>query len=304
MFRTLLNDCRSLVLPVLNEIFGEEYTGTERIVFSLNEHFLNRQDGNEDKRVTDSSFTVYGKTEKKYLFECQSTADSSLLVRIYEYAVQIALDDGELSENRLKVTIPHSAILFLRSTHATPDSMLIVMETPGGTVEFPVPVMKMQSYTLQEIMEKDLLFLIPFYIFIHEKQLKAYENDATRLDELKEEYRQIAGWLEQKAERGQISVFTSKTLIDMTGKVLDNIAARYEKIREGVRTVMGGKILEYEAKTILRAGFQEGQQESLTYIILNMKKKGYSVAQIADATDKKPEEVLAILEDKQQEASI
>lgn len=214
VFRTLLNDFRSLVLPVLNEIFGEEYTGTERIVFSLNEHFLNRQDGNEDKRVTDSSFTVYGKTEKKYLFECQST----------------------------------------------PDSMLIVMETPGGTVEFPVPVMKMQSYTLQEIMEKDLLFLISFYIFIHEKQLKAYENDAARLEKLKEEYRQIAGWLEQKAERGQISVFTSKTLIDMTGKALDNIAARYEKIREEVRTVMGGKILEYEAKTILRAGFQEGRQ--------------------------------------------
>lgn len=116
-------------------------------------------------------------------------------------------------------------------------------------------------HTLQEIMEKDLLFLISFYIFIHEKQLKAYENDAARLDELKEEYRQIAGWLEQKAERGQISVFTCKTLIDMTGKVLDNIAARYEKIREEVRTVMGGKILEYEAKTILRAGFQEGRQE-------------------------------------------
>ena len=58
---------------------------------------------------------------------------------------------------------------------------------------------------------------------------------------------------------------------------------------------MGGKILEYEAKTILRAGFQEGRQEgrleSLADIILNMrnmKKKGYSVALIADATDKKP----------------
>lgn len=26
-FRTILNDCRKLVLPVLNEIFGETYTG-------------------------------------------------------------------------------------------------------------------------------------------------------------------------------------------------------------------------------------------------------------------------------------
>ena len=27
VFRTLLNDCSRLILPVLNEIFGENYTG-------------------------------------------------------------------------------------------------------------------------------------------------------------------------------------------------------------------------------------------------------------------------------------
>ena len=140
VFRTLLNDCSELVLPVLNEIFGEHYSGTERIVFSGNEHYLNRQGGKEERRITDSAFTVIGgestsedgerakdaqrtaverETEaeaaprdagsaavlgKKYLFECQSTADSSLLIRIFEYASQIALDDGELTGNRLKVT--------------------------------------------------------------------------------------------------------------------------------------------------------------------------------------------------------
>ena len=30
VFRTLLNDCSSLILPVINELFGEHYTGSEK----------------------------------------------------------------------------------------------------------------------------------------------------------------------------------------------------------------------------------------------------------------------------------
>ena len=40
VFRTILNDCRKLVIPVINEIFGENYTGDEKIEFFPNEHFL------------------------------------------------------------------------------------------------------------------------------------------------------------------------------------------------------------------------------------------------------------------------
>ena len=41
VFRTLLNDCSQLVIPVINEVFGENYSGKEEIIFSPNEHFLN-----------------------------------------------------------------------------------------------------------------------------------------------------------------------------------------------------------------------------------------------------------------------
>ena len=69
VFRTLLNDCSYLILPVINEIFGEHYTGKEKIIFSQNEHFLNQQDGHEQERVTDTSFKIVGNTEKKYFKE-------------------------------------------------------------------------------------------------------------------------------------------------------------------------------------------------------------------------------------------
>ena len=46
--------------------------------------------------------------------------------------------------------------------------------------------------------------------------------------------------------------------MDMSERVLENIARSYENIRKGVGTVMGGKILDYEAKRIRNEGINEG----------------------------------------------
>ena len=39
-FRTMLNDCSALIIPVVNLYFNENYTGNEEITFSKNEHYL------------------------------------------------------------------------------------------------------------------------------------------------------------------------------------------------------------------------------------------------------------------------
>lgn len=33
VFRTLLNDCTPLIIPVINDVFGEQYSGNEEIIF-------------------------------------------------------------------------------------------------------------------------------------------------------------------------------------------------------------------------------------------------------------------------------
>ena len=259
-FRTLLNDCKSLILPVLNEAFGEHYTGRERIEFLPNEHFLNREDGNEEKRITDSCFEVTDSkgNKKKYHVESQSTPDSTMLVRMFEYDTQIALDDGEVMGSTLTVTFPHSAVLFLRSTRETPEEMTIRMIVPSGELSYTIPVVKMQRYSLEKILAKKLYFLLPFYIFTHESRFRQYEQDAGQLEHLLAEYAEIQGTLEQLQETGQMDALARQAIIDMTKRVAEHIACRFEKVQEGVKTVMGGQILEYEAKTIWREGRDEG----------------------------------------------
>lgn len=263
VFRTLLNDCSPLIIPVINEIFGEHYSGQEKIIFSPNEHFLNRQGGNEEERITDSSFKIEGKETKKYHLECQSSTDNSMVVRFFEYDTQIALDEGQIRGNILTVTLPHSAVLFLRHHTSTPDTLKIRMVTPGGTIEYDIYVMKSQQYTLKDIFQKNLLLLIPFYIFSHETRFKEYEKDETKLRILQNEYEQIKNKLEELTSQGIISEYTRCTIIDMSNKVLEHIAAKYNSVKEGVKAVMGGKVLEYEAKTIKKEGIKEGIEQGI-----------------------------------------
>ncbi len=263
VFRTLVNDCDRLVIPIINEVFHENYTGDEEIIPSPNEHFLNQQGGDETKRITDSSFTIVGadgKERKNYLLECQSTADNSMLVRIFEYAAQIALDAGEIVGDTLRVTIPHCAVMYLRSNRNTLDRMKIEISTPGGSNIFDVPVMKVQEYTIDDIFEKNLLFLIPFHIFTHEKRFKEYNADETKLESLKAEYAQIMARLEELEKDGHLTTYYKRTLVEMSDRVLKSIAAKYGKVKEGVEAIMGGRVLEYEAKTILLRGMAEGMQ--------------------------------------------
>ena len=65
VFRTILNDCRQLVIPVINEIFHEDYTGNEKVEFSPNEHFLDQQDDANRERITDTNFTIWERKKKK-----------------------------------------------------------------------------------------------------------------------------------------------------------------------------------------------------------------------------------------------
>ena len=188
VFRTIVNDCSRLVLPMLNELFASEYSGNELIVKTENEIFLHKQDGEEEKRITDTSLIIKKNPEDKgkgYHLECQSTKDGTIAIRMYEYDSQIALKNGEMEGGMLTVRFPESAILYLRSDKKTPNYIWMKMETPGGNIQYRIPVMKIKDYTLDMIFDKNLLFILPFYIFTHEKELKKYERNRSKLIQLK-----------------------------------------------------------------------------------------------------------------------
>ena len=275
VFRTMLNDCSRFILPLLNEVFGENYDGTETIVFANDYHYQNKQNGAEDKIITDASFKVIkGDIEKKYHLECQSTIDNSMVLRFFEYDSQIALDDatiekivgddgGKKSDGVLTVTFPHSAVLYLRSNKNTGDVMTIRFVTLGGELKYDIPIIRMQSYSLEDIWEKEIYLLIPFYIFTHEANFPKYNEDENLLQGLVNEFKEICIKMEELTQQGKMSELERRIIIELSKKVIDNIARKYEKIRKGVDGIMGGKVIETEAKKMYNRGISEGRNEGI-----------------------------------------
>ena len=285
-FRTILNDCRKLIIPVINEIFRETYTGEEEIQFFPNEHFIDQQDEADRERITDTNFTVFGKTPKKYHIECESSLpDGRITIRLFEYDAQIALDEGEVTEETLTVTFPNTAVLYLRTYQKTPDKMKYVIVTPGGTVQYDVPIMKVQKYSLDDIFEKRLLILIPFYIFSHEKSFPEYNSNERKLAELKAEYQEILERLDGLERRGVIGAFDKRTIIELSGDVIKEIAQKYKNVQKGVGDIMGGALIETEARTILNQGKTQGINENKKQTALKLLKRGkQTVEEIAEDT--------------------
>ena len=196
------------------------------------------------------------------------------MIRLFEYDAQIALDEGEVTEETLTVTFPNTAVLYLRAYKKTPDKMKYVISTPGGTVQYDVPIMKVQAYSLDEIFEKRLLLLIPFYIFSHEKHFPEYNSNKQKLEELKAEYQDILKRLDKLEQQGVIGAFDKRTIIELSGDVIREIAKKYENVQKGVGDIVGGALIETEARTILKQGKSQGIKENKRETALRMLQDG------------------------------
>lgn len=107
-----------------------------------------------------------------------------------------------------------------------------------------VPIMKMQAYSLNDIFEKRLLMLIPFYIFSHEKCFPEYNSNEQKLEELKAEYQMILEKLDEMEQQGVIGAFDKRTIIDLSGDVMKEITQKYENVQRMVGDMMRGAMIE------------------------------------------------------------
>ena len=78
------------------------------------------------------------------------------------------------------------------------------------------------------------------------------------------EYRNILAKLEELQRAGEIDGFIKSAICATTNHVILKIAEKYQKVQEGVKQIMGGKILEYEAKTIRNEGISIGRNEGIS----------------------------------------
>ena len=295
-FRTLLQDCPELVIPLINELFGTDYTGQEAVLSSANEIFIRNPNGKKEKRVTDSNMTLISLKgiSKYYHLECQSTPDGTMEIRMWEYDTQIALLNAEYREGMLYVDFPDSAVIYLRSNPNTPDELKICIRSARKELKYGIPILKVKNYTLEDIFERRLWMLIPFYIFRYEKELSQIDSDEERLEKLRREYERVAEMLDQECKNGRMRSVTGGALCELSRTVVEKLASKYKNVEKEVAEVMGGKVLTYRSKELyqealakgieqgIEQGIDKGIVKGLANLAAGKYQRGESVEKIAD----------------------
>ena len=97
---------------------------------------------------------------------------------------------------------------------------------------------------------------------------------------------------------GDIDELTRNSILEFSNMVNTQLARNYAMVRKGAEDIMGGKILEYEAKTIfqngIRLGREEGREEKEISMIVSMLKNKLSLEQIVTITGLTMEKIVSI----------
>ena len=251
VFRTMVEKMTYLIVPLINEVFHTSYPEEVEIVHLRNEHQL--EDG---ELITDAQLLI---GDKVYHIECQSTDDTMMAIRMFEYDFAIALESKRRVGRKFYVEFPRSCVIYLRSTKNTPDVEEVELLFPDGQVcVYRVPTVKMEHYTKDSIFEKNLLMLLPFYVVRYEESAHAIEEDSEKLQRLLKEYETIRMNLEKELSMsGRSDLYTD--LNRLIVRISDYIFRKEEKIKKGVDEVMGGKVLQLESERLLELGEARGK---------------------------------------------
>ena len=155
--------------------------------------------------------------------------------------------------------------------------------------------MKVKDYTLEELFEKQLWMLIPFYIFRYEKEFRKIDGNQKQLSGLRLEYEKIAEMLDQECQSGHMKPITCGALCELSNNVVEKLASKYSYVEKEVTEVMGGKVLNYRSKEIYLEGMKEGMKEGIAQLVTRKYQLGDSPEKIAKDLLMSEEEVEEIL---------
>ena len=247
VFQTIKEKMPELTIPLINEVFGTDYPADTVIVQGKNEHHTAN-----GKIITDS-YLIIGTC--RYHLECQSTEDNTMVLRMIEYDFAIGLEYAQKEAGKYRIHLPHSCVLYLRGDNPSPSQNLELVLPDGRSIEYRVPVIRMEWYSIEKILQKHLTMLLPFYVMRYEN---AKLEDEQLCKRLFEEYGLIQRYLEETyLQKGQEKAF--RDVMELINRITNYIFSKTENVRKELGEIMGGQVLELESDRLIKKGEQIGE---------------------------------------------
>ena len=306
-FQTMMTESDLLAISLINEMFGTSIPANTELLSLQNEmHLMGRE-----KRITDS-IRQAADNKTRFHIECESTpGDTGILIRVFEYSSKKALEWSRIEGNTLHIRYPMSGVLFLRDTKNTPSSMQMMIEEPGSgeTLTLPVAVLKVSDYTLDDIFDRNLWFLLPFYTFNYWKKLKSTvsERIVQTEDDILTDLERIHHRLQELNDSGKMDSHNRYMLQEFTVQIAKAVAKNSERIQKGADEIMGKEYLDYPGRDSwiagrkiglekgLEKGLEEGREKEREDILKELIDDGTITAEKADSIRKRRKVKVAVL---------
>lgn len=251
------------LFPLIKEVHGKEYSRTASIRPLATEYSVERMDTKEIASVR-ADITVLVEEKDIYHFECEMSKNGTMMIRMFEYDIHIAISYAKEGEDgNYQIHFPHSAVLYLQNNGTVPDSLVCPVIFQDGTIhEYRVPVIKVQSYSLDEIHKKHLCVLIPFLPLRFRKFLPHSDKKIPK-GTLTDFYQQIILILEQEVADGYLTENNRKAILSLLNKSMIRVFYKNESLlKEVIKLTEPILELEFEKIERLKKELEEARQAS------------------------------------------
>ena len=247
VFKSMLANTPEFIIWLINEVFGKNIIAEDASYVQLHSEHV-RADG---KKVTDDSCICIDGID--YHIECQSNPDGTMAIRMFEYDFMIALEGAEKAGGEYTVRYPNSCVLYLRHNEETPDKLIVhVIFANDKRVDYEAPIVKANNYTIEQIFEKKLFVLVPYYILRYEKELEEINNDDEKLKAFLADYDRMCDMIIKALNNKILSLKQVAELNKLLQLVNDWVAKGKTNVKEVMQ--MSGTVLESEGKRLFDGG--------------------------------------------------
>jgi hypothetical protein len=231
-FKRALRLSSPAVIRCINGAFGTSHPLDAEAEYLSTEHIT----GSLRQSICDMLVRLNHDDALKYLTESQIGDDGDMSFRMWNYSylegMRTRTTKGHLTEIKLVPAI----VIYLEPGLSTPDTLSVkITGMDGDAHTFMYPALKLLDYTVEELEERALSILLPFYLLKLRKRVQSAKTAEKRQEltgEMKDLVEKLTAALERGEQNGKLDKSDTQTLIALMGKLYDNLYKGYPEFEE------------------------------------------------------------------------
>ena len=232
MVKELLEESsKENVIRFINTLYNENFPLDSRVTRLATE--TNNQG---EQRRSDIMIMI---NEREFHAEVQSTPDSTMVFRMFDYGYRHALMNKIMTADSLELNFPDPIVIFLRNTERTPTEFTVKLNfTNTDSFSYKIPVKRIGDYTPESLIDGSLYAIGPFYPMKYEKELSGEHSEESE-QRFTSEINSLYDWIEGKVKKGEISKEFAQLFIDGLIKTTAKVTSKAKIInKEAIEKVM------------------------------------------------------------------